>query len=47
MFFIACLYHFLTASVFLSWGLPSHSSRSLFSDFFVAVSLALGIWTID
>ena len=41
MFFITCLCHFFSSlSTCLSWGLPSHSSRSL-------SQAATEIWTID
>jgi len=39
MFFITCLCHLLAAGACLSWGLPSHSSRSLFSDLSVLPSV--------
>ena len=39
-FFITCLRQFLVAGMCLSWGLPSHSSRSL-------SQAATDIWTID
>ena len=41
MFFITCLCHFFSSlSTCLSWGLPSHSSRSL-------SQAATDIWTTD